>query len=212
MNQEALKKHQDWLEKKEGGQRLVLDGTHLGHLNLRNANISCASMKHMYLVHSNFQGANISNVDFTGSVLNSSNLVDTIAHGANFSQTKLNGTDLGGIDAQNAIFVGANFSGANTGANKEGVDAKRGIYKNSKFDFDTIITLPPLILTGMHWNICITDEVMCIECERHKINDWETLKDEQIRVMCPGALDWWNSHKTLIMQIAKFHREKCGCM
>jgi hypothetical protein len=94
-------------------------------------------------------------------------------------------------------------------ANLEGANLRGAYLEGAKFDQDTLITLCPLSLNGLMWSVVITDEIMCIGCQRHRIDEWDAFDGLTIARMAGNALSWWREHKPLVMGLARFHQAKC---
>jgi uncharacterized protein YjbI with pentapeptide repeats len=121
---------------------------------------------------------------------------------ANLAGANLRGASLGGANLEEANLEGANLRGASLGgANLEG----------AKFDRDTTITLCPITITGLSdwWSIVITDDVMCIGCQRHLIQAWSDFSEEDIAGMHESALDWWRDNRDIVLKLAMSHQSRC---
>jgi hypothetical protein len=126
---------------------------------------------------------------------NKANLVDANLYGANLQGANLQGANLQGANLYCANLVDANLQGANLqGANLRG----------------EILNDTPIMLTGLLWNIIITEGFMVIGCQRHTHADWESFDDEVINDMDDDALDFWLVHKDALLAMCKAHREKKG--
>ena len=66
----------------------------------------------------------------------------------------------------------------------------------------------PLYLSGLAYQITITDTAIKIGCEKHSINDWDNFNKEQIAGMDgKAALRFWDGNKSPIMALALAHQE-----
>ena len=112
---EILRKHELWLEDKDGGERAIL-----GRANLRGANLFRANLSRADLERANLIGANLSRAD-----LERANLI-----GANLERANLGGANLSRADLERANLIGANLERANLGganlsrAGLEGADLR----------------------------------------------------------------------------------------
>ncbi len=104
---DIIKKHTTFLKGIRGGARAVLKFKDLSHLD--------------------FRGCNLSQGDFTGSVLNSANLSSGIFKGVSFFACDLRNANLERADFSRADFRGAYVAGANlTGADLKSADMREG--------------------------------------------------------------------------------------
>jgi len=134
-----LKKHTDWLQDKEGGERA----------NLRRANLGGAYLGGADLTGANLMGANLTGANLTDAYFRGANL-----GGANLKDANLGGANLGGANLGGANLAGANLGGANlTGAQiplyaywsvRHNLDGRILIgYKNKTTDeWDKLLNLP----------------------------------------------------------------------
>ena len=90
---EILRKHELWIEGKDGGKRANLNGANLFGANLSRADISAA----------NLSGADISAANLFGANLSATNLSGANLSGANLSAANLRGADLSGANLNGAI-------------------------------------------------------------------------------------------------------------
>ena len=95
------------------------------------------------------------------------------------------GADLSGADLSRADLSGADLYGADLYGEK--------------------LTKNPIQLLGLKWPILITEVHIKIGCEVHKAAEWEKFKDSRITLMDSSALEWWNNHKKLILNLHKLH-------
>ena len=111
----------------------------------------------------------------------------------------LSGADLRHADLRGAHLRGANLSGANLrGANLRGADL---IYSN--------LSGADLIVLQMDlWTAYITTNHIRIGCQSHILSEWENFTDEEISEMHPGALEYWNKNKEVIIALCKRFNDK----
>ncbi|WP_368581136.1 pentapeptide repeat-containing protein, partial [Acinetobacter baumannii] len=90
-----------------------------------------------------------------------------------------------GADLRGADLRGANLYGADLyGANLRGAKAA------------------PLIVHGLRWNVIISGlGKMRIGCQEHSIEDWKSFDDARITRMDSEALDFWNQHKSMLLNM-----------
>ncbi|MCW8041364.1 pentapeptide repeat-containing protein, partial [Acinetobacter entericus] len=123
--------------------------------------------------------------DLRGANLRGANLLGANLRGANLRGANLEGADLEDADLRDANLRGADLRGANLeGANLRG--AKHA----------------PLIITGLYWPIHIGGTgMMRIGCQEHSIERWKGFSDELISRMDGYALEFWNQHKAMLLNI-----------
>ena len=87
--------------------------------------------------------------------------------------------------AEAAIAADANLRGANLrGANL--CDAKAA----------------PLIVYGLIWDVIISGlGKMRIGCQEHAVADWKSFDDARITRMDSEALEFWNQHKSMLLNM-----------
>ena len=91
--QEILRKHQLWLDEKEGGERADFSGAYLSGANLTGADLSYADLSNADLSGADLTGADLSYADLiganlTGADLSYAYLSRAYLSGANLSNTK----------------------------------------------------------------------------------------------------------------------------
>lgn len=60
----------------------------------------------------------------------------------------------------------------------------------------------PLIVHGLRWNVIISGlGKMRIGCQEHSIEDWKSFDDARITRMDSEALDFWNQHKSMLLNM-----------
>ena len=124
-----------------------------------------------------------------GADLRYANLRDANLRGADFS-----GADLHYADLSDADLRGADFSGADLrGADFSGADLRYA---------DLIVLQMDL------WTAYITTNHIRIGCQSHILSEWENFTDEEISEMHPGALEYWNNNKEVIIALCKRFNNK----
>ena len=67
----------------------------------------------------------------------------------------------------------------------------------------------PVLISGLCYQVTITDTHIKIGCEYHAIDDWASFTDSRIRQMDGDhAITFWNEHKSSIMALAESHKIK----
>ena len=115
---------------------------------------------------------------------------DANLRGANLRGADLRGANLCGADLRGANLCGANLCDANLrGANLRGAnlcDAKAA----------------PLIVYGLIWDVIISGlGKMRIGCQEHAVADWKSFDDARITRMDSEALEFWNQHKSMLLNM-----------
>ena len=88
-------------------------------------------------------------------------------------------SDLLGVDLRHANLLGADLRDANLR------------------DADLIVLQMDL------WTAYITTNHIRIGCQSHILSEWENFTDEEISEMHPGALEYWNKNKEVIIALCK---------
>ena len=121
-----------------------------------------------------------------GNSLQGANLQEANLQGANLQEANLWGANL-----QEANLWGANLQGANLrGANLQG----------------EILKSAPVIMSGLAWNVLITNAFMTIGCQRHRHEEWFNFDEHQISSMHSGALEFWNKTKVSLLEMCAAQR------
>ncbi|HGF9306588.1 TPA: pentapeptide repeat-containing protein [Acinetobacter baumannii] len=153
----------------------IVAGADLSGADLYGANLSCADLS----------GANLSGADLSGADLYGANLSCADLSGANLSGANLSGADLRDANLRDANLRGADLSGADLyGANLSCAKAS------------------PLIVYGLRWDVIISGlGKMRIGCQEHSIEDWKSFDDARITGMDSEALEFWNQHKSMLLNM-----------
>ena len=134
-------------------------------------------------------------VQFTAEISATPDMFPSIKLGLAVDWARKNGADLRGADLRGADLRDADLRGADLrGANLYG----------------EILSKSPIMLTGLLWNVIITEGFMAIGGQRHAHADWESFDDEVIADMHDDALDFWRVHKDALLAMCKAHKEKKG--
>ncbi|MCJ0829844.1 pentapeptide repeat-containing protein, partial [Acinetobacter sp. NIPH1876] len=134
--------------------------------------------------------ADLRDADLRGANLRGANL-----RGANLYDANLRGADLYDADLRDADLRGANLRGANLrGANLRGANLRGANLYDAK--------AAPLVVYGLCWDVVISGTgKMIIGCQEHSIEAWKEFNDELISSMDSNALDFWNQHKTMLLNM-----------
>ena len=68
----------------------------------------------------------------------------------------------------------------------------------------------PINITGLKWNITISDHHIQIGSELHRIDEWKNLSDEKIGLMADDVLSWWKIYKDIILTVASKKLRRVG--
>ncbi|RYL19998.1 pentapeptide repeat-containing protein [Acinetobacter baumannii] len=117
-------------------------------------------------------------------------LESAIAEDAN-----LRGADLRGADLRGANLRGADLRGADLrDANLRGADLFGADLFGAKAS--------PLIVYGLRWDVIINGlGKMRIGCQEHSVEDWKSFDDARITRMDSEALEFWNQHKSMLLNM-----------
>ncbi|TPU17896.1 pentapeptide repeat-containing protein [Acinetobacter baumannii] len=96
---------------------------------------------------------------------------------------------------ESAIADGANLRGADLrGADLFGADLFGANLRGAK--------AAPLIVYGLRWNVIISGlGKMRIGCQEHSVEDWKSFDDARITRMDSEALEFWNQHKSMLLNM-----------
>ncbi len=96
---------------------------------------------------------------------------------------------------ESAIAAGADLSCANLrGANLRDANLRGADLFGAK--------AAPLIVYGLRWNVIISGlGKMRIGCQEHSVEDWKSFDDARITRMDSEALEFWNQHKSMLLNM-----------
>jgi uncharacterized protein YjbI with pentapeptide repeats len=144
---------------------------------------SGADLSGAYLYGADLRGAYLSGADLSGAYL----------RGANLRGADLSGADLRGAYSYGADLRGANLSGAYLrGANLSGEK----------------LAIAPLFISGLFWDVTITESFLTIGCQRHKHMEWSKFTDDEISEMESRAIGFWKVNKSWLLSACKAHRRE----
>ncbi|RTB88055.1 pentapeptide repeat-containing protein [Acinetobacter baumannii] len=108
-----------------------------------------------------------------------------IAADADLYDANLRGADLRDANLRDADLRGANLRGADLrGADLRGAKAA------------------PLFVYGLCWDVIISGlGKMRIGCQEHSVADWKSFDDARITRMDSEALEFWNQHKLMLLNM-----------
>ena len=109
---EILRKHELWLEGKDGGERANLYRADLSNANLYRANLREAYLGYARLYRANLREANLDGANLCEAYLRYANVSNANLHGANLSDANLDEAYLYRANFRNANLGNANLRGA----------------------------------------------------------------------------------------------------
>jgi len=123
--------------------------------------------------------------------------------GANLSRANLSGADLSGADLSRANLSGADLSRANlSGADLSGADLSGADLSGEK------IKTNPIFISGLIWEVTISDNYLKIGCQRHTHDEWFNFTDSEIKNMESRAAKFWDEWKVPLLNMCANHAEK----
>ncbi|WP_462184897.1 pentapeptide repeat-containing protein [Acinetobacter baumannii] len=137
------------------------------------------------LSDANLRDADLRDANLRDADLGDANLRDADLRDANLRDADLRGANLFDANLFDADLRGANLSDADLGdANLRDVKAT------------------PLIVYGLRWNVIISGlGKMRIGCQEHSVEDWKSFDDARITRMDSKALEFWNQHKSMLLNM-----------
>lgn len=78
-----------------------------------------------------------------------------------------------------------------------------GTFRGGTFRRGTLATRSPISLSGLRWEITITDQHMTIGCQHHELKRWWQFEDRVIARMDADALEFWQAHKAALQTLCK---------
>ncbi|HFX7934233.1 TPA: pentapeptide repeat-containing protein [Acinetobacter baumannii] len=143
--------------------------------DLSYANLSCANLS-----YANLRDADLSYANLSYANLSCANLRDADLSYANLSYANLRDADLRGANLSCANLRDADLRGANLSCAKAA----------------------PLIVYGLRWDVIISGlGKMRIGCQEHAVADWKSFDDARITRMDSEALEFWNQHKSMLLNM-----------
>ena len=183
-------------------QNVSLRGADLREANLRGADLRGADLRRAGLREADLWGADLRGADLRGANLWRAHLQDADLRGADLRGADLRETNLWGADLRGADLRKADLRGADS----QDADLRKADLRGA-YLFGEKLKFTPTQISRYKYHILIAGTKMRIGCRLHSIQEWRDFKDEQIKEMDGGALDWWKEHKPLIMPIALKHLE-----
>jgi len=178
--------------------------------NLRDANLYGASLCGANLCDASLCGANLRGANLCGANLRGANLCDASLCGANLRSANLRSANLYDANLYGANLYDANLRDANLcGASLYGANLYDASLCGANLRGEKLKIEPIQILGLSNYWVLITPQYIRIGCERHKWQEWRDFDTKRIRLMDGEvAVKWWKSHKSLIIEAAKIHRDE----
>jgi uncharacterized protein YjbI with pentapeptide repeats len=147
----------------------------------------------------------------SGADLGGADLGGAYLRGADLCGAYLRGADLRGADLCGAYLCGAYLFGADLGgAYLRGADLGgaylRGAYLRGADLRGEKLAISPISITGLYWDVLISESYMVIGCQRHEHSKWKAFDDGEISGMASNALAFWKQNKSFLMAACKAHR------
>jgi hypothetical protein len=68
-----------------------------------------------------------------------------------------------------------------------------------------IVSVHPITISGLIWDVVISDYDMRIGCQIHPFEEWENFTDSEIDEMSPHALAFWKEYKEHLIGLCRLH-------
>jgi hypothetical protein len=151
-------------------------------------------------------GADLGGADLGGADLGGAYLRGAYLGGAYLGGAYLGGADLGGADLGGADLGGADLGGADLGGAYLRGAYLGGAYLGGAYLRGEKLAISPISITGLYWDVLISESYMVIGCQRHEHSKWKAFDDETISNMASNALEFWKQNKSFLMAACKAHR------
>lgn len=146
--EDRLRRHKDWLNERDGGERLVVRGSELAD------QLGARDLASEDLRRADFEGADLREFDFGSANLSGANLVGADLRGSNLEHATLDGADLRGADLRGAEL----FEIFATGAKLGGIQTSHAVPRVAGLD-EQILELVQADLRALDmgsWHSCST--------------------------------------------------------
>ncbi len=115
-----------------------------------------------------------------------------------FEEANLPQSGTGWVFPGGMIRGGTIRGGTIRGGTIEGGTIEGGTIRGGTIWDEAIVTHSPLVLSGLKWEITISDEHMKIGCKQHRYEAWLAFDGETIAAMDPDATRFWAMVRPLI--------------
>ena len=94
---------------------------------------------------------------------------------------------------------------------KARISGRAEVSGNAEIGGDAKVSKYKLInITGLKWNVTISDYHIQIGSEFHRIGDWKKLSDEKMGLMADDLLNWWKIYRNIILSVASKKLRRVG--
>ena len=124
----------------------------------------------------NLFGADLRFANMTGVTLSRTILNRAVLNGAVISPAFISATDLGNAELHGAIF------------------------------YDEVLPRNITCITGMFFDVTITDKQMIVEHERHTHDEWRNIPDEHMDSISHDMLPFWKAYKKVLFALCDAQR------
>jgi hypothetical protein len=194
---EKLVLHGMFLDRKKGGERLILIGYDLSEIVFKeNINLKFAILNKCNLEEADLEEADLEEANLEKADLEGANLEKVILKRANLKGTNLRYAYLKYANLYKANLYRAYLEEASLkDANFEEASLKDANFENTIGNNKEIKTLELGIYV-----INYTSKVIQIGCKNYTIEEWFQFSDGEIDEMDGYALEWWNKHKNILKE------------
>jgi len=118
---------------------------------------------------------------------------------ADLRYSDLRHVDLLGADLRHVDLLGADLRYSDL----LGVDLRHANLLGADLRDANLLGVDLIVLQMDLWTAYITTNHIRIGCQSHILSEWENFTDEEISEMHPGALEYWNKNKEVIIALCK---------
>lgn len=168
-----LDKHQNWIDRKDNGERADFSHCYLKDVNFNYTNLECAIFDDAFLHNAKFEECTLLNTSFVGAYLQGANFFKAKASDAEFRNAILRNADMRYANMSDCYFTSADLNGADL----TGSDFTGSCFNNASLDNATFC----------HTNLdCIEIEY----CTFDNADDQNNELDAAIPMACPRTGDF----------------------
>jgi len=141
--------------------------------------------------------------------IDSESLLHADLFDADLRHADLLGADLFDADLRHADLRDADLLGADLrDADLLGADLRYADLRGADLRYADLRGADLIVLQMDLWTAYITTNHIRIGCQSHKLSKWENFTDKEISKMHPGALEYWNKNKEVIIALCKRFNNK----
>ncbi len=137
--------------------------------------------------------ADLRDTDLRNANLRNANLRNANLRNANLRNADLRNANLRNADLRNADLRNANLSGADL----RNADLRDANLRNAD------LRNAAVVISGLKWDVYITNGHIRIGCRSHALSTWETFTDTEIAEMHYDALEFWSTNKQWIISTCR---------